>query len=230
MPAYNVSRYIDEAIQSVLRQKGISFELLIGDDASTDGTWDRINRYVSRPQIRAWRFSRNRGAAVLKNYLASKAVGDYFSHCDADDIMLKDNLCTLTRVLDASPSIGVGYTNFLKGRSLRASRLLRRRSGPALNWDLVHGSIGSGGSLIRKRLFNKVGGYRNIKVLEDVDLFFRLSETTRFCHLDKIRPLYFYRTRPGSLSQKPSKIIVSAGRKILADAIQRRYGFRARWL
>ena len=45
MPAYNASKYISEAIESILNQTFTNFELLICDDGSTDGTLDIVKHY-----------------------------------------------------------------------------------------------------------------------------------------------------------------------------------------
>ncbi len=228
MPAYHVASYIDEAIQSVLRQKGIPFELLIADDASTDDTWKRIQSYRHNPQIRAWRLDRNRGEGATRNFLIARSRGPYISFCDADDIMLSGHLKSLVRVLDRNPEIGVVYGDMAE-RSEDQDRLLRRSLGPTQTWDLIDGSISHGGTLVRKSLIRKIGGYRpQFRFLGDVDLFLRLSEITKFRHLNG-KPLYLYRRRPGALSDQPKEKWIDVGRRILGDAILRRYQIHFQW-
>ncbi|HOJ48978.1 MAG TPA: glycosyltransferase family 2 protein, partial [Bacillota bacterium] len=45
MPAYNASKYIGQAIESVLNQTYVNFELIVIDDCSTDNTYDIIKKY-----------------------------------------------------------------------------------------------------------------------------------------------------------------------------------------
>lgn len=229
MPARNVATYVDEAVRSVLAQRGVRFELLIADDASTDGTWERIQAYLGDPRVRAWRFRRRRGAAAVGNYLVSRARGAYIASCDSDDVILAGHLRTLAAVLDREPGIGVAYGDMIELSPRGRRRLLRRSPGPTETWDLLDGSLANGGTMVRRRLFKAAGGYRReLPFLEDCEFFFRLAELTRFRHV-RGRPLYVYRRRAGSLSRQPRARWARAGRRILRETILRRYGFRVLW-
>jgi len=228
MPAYNAEASIDQAIRSVLRQKKVPFELLIGDDASTDGTWERIQNYLSDSRIRAFCFRRNQGAALTGNWLIAEARGKYLSSCDADDVMLPGNLFVLSRILDRHPSVGVAYGDLFV-TPLRGGLKIKRRFMPEKSWDLLGGCFANGGTLIRRSVMRKAGGYRpQFKFLEDCDLFLRLSELTRFYHHSG-KPLYRQRQSPGSLSDQPLKKHRETSQILLRDAIQRRYGCNIRW-
>ena len=230
MPAYNVARYIDQAIASVLVQRGVSFELLIADDASTDGTWSRIVAHQRDKRVKAWRFKTRQGPGRLSNFLIRLcAKGSYLSSCDADDRMLPEHLRTLVRVLDQRPRVGVVYGDLLLKEMSGKCRLFSRSPGPTQTWDLIDGSIGRGGTLVRRAVFNKAGGYRtDLPFLEDVELFLRLSEITKFYYY-RGKPLYLYRKRAGSLSDQSPRDWSAVGKSILKKAIFRRYGFRAPW-
>jgi len=228
MPAYNAGAFVDKAIRSVLAQKGVSFELLIGDDASTDDTWARIESYRTDSRVRIFRFPRNQGVAVTSNYLIAKAGGEYISSCDADDVMLAGNLRTLARVLHKNPAVGVVYGDLLV-RARHGNAWIKRRLVPSKAWDLLGGCFAKGGSLIRRSLAKRVGGYRpEIPFLEDCDLFLRLAEVTQFSYVPG-KPLYRQRKLPGSLSDQPSKQLQKISGNIFRHAIQRRYGYQVKW-
>ncbi len=229
MPAYNVDPYVEEAIRSVLAQKGVPFELLIADDGSTDGTWKCIQSYRADPRVRVWRFRHNCGVSFAGNYLIARSRGRYIASCDADDMMLPGHLKVLTRVLDQNPKVGVVYGDFVQKDRSGKLRLLRRSRGPSETWDLVDGPICNVGSLIRRTLIRKVGGYRTeLPYLEDYDFFWRLAEVTQFLYL-KSKPLYFYRRRPGSLSNLFKRKHTAAQQSLLREVILRRYGFQVPW-
>ena len=145
MPAHNAEAFIDRAIRSVLNQKGVSFELLVGDDASTDKTWKHISAYRFHPGVRVFRFRRRLGAAAARNRLIAAAKGRYISICDADDRLLPGNLLILTRALNKRPSAGVVYGDlYIKspGGKLR----VKRRFVHGRAWDILGGVFPHGGA------------------------------------------------------------------------------------
>ena len=89
MPAYNAERYIGQAIDSILQQKfSGSYELLIADDMSSDGTPEVIKKYqklfptIVKPTFRF----ENLGCSGNSLSLALTANGQYLAFCDTDDI------------------------------------------------------------------------------------------------------------------------------------------------
>ena len=84
IPAYNVEKYIRQAIDSILNQTYSYFELLIADDASTDTTKQIINAYQKiDPRIKTFHNKKNEGYLLTTNKLFQKCKGDYiaFSRC-----------------------------------------------------------------------------------------------------------------------------------------------------
>lgn len=228
MPAYNAAPYIEEAIRSVLAQRGVMFELLIGDDASTDETWQRIQMFSVDPRIRAWKFERRSGSAAVWNRLIPRARGRYLSICDADDRLLPGNLRILSRVLDRSPRIGVVCAEW-KYMNSKGRLLQRRRRLPCIadTWDLVRMGWTHGGSMFRRSVIEQIGGYREAaSYAEATDLLLRLAEVTRFATLPG-KAYYRYRVHPypvGFMTRRNRLVGVA-----IREAIRRRYGVRVRW-
>lgn len=108
---YNQERYLSQAIESILMQKcDEPFEILIGDDCSTDGTVKIADDYQSRyPNIiRVIRPEKNMGAALNSIRVIENAHGEIFSVCDGDDYWLRDDV--LQRQLDifrSMPDVGM---------------------------------------------------------------------------------------------------------------------------
>lgn len=91
---YNQDKYIAQAIESVLMQKcDEPFEILIGDDCSTDSTGMIVDEYQSRyPDIiRVIRPEHNLGSAANSIRVLQFAKGEYISICDGDDYWLRDD-------------------------------------------------------------------------------------------------------------------------------------------
>lgn len=111
LPVYNGERYLDEAIRSVLDQSYIDFELLISDNASTDGT-EEICRSAaaSDPRVVYLRNDENLGAAPNYNRLVDLSNGEYFKWIAHDDGCAPEFLEQCVRVLDNEPEVVICYS------------------------------------------------------------------------------------------------------------------------
>lgn len=104
MPTYNASKYVAEAIDSVLLQSFEDWELLIIDDGSTDNTKDIIRSYTD---------SRIRLICNEHDFIGSlnlglqEASGKYIARMDADDIMHPDRLKIQYNIMEEESEITV---------------------------------------------------------------------------------------------------------------------------
>lgn len=86
MPVYNGEPFIREALDSLLDQTFTNFELIISDNASTDGTEAICREYASKDErIRYVRQTENRGALANFQFVLDEAVGEYFMWAAHDD-------------------------------------------------------------------------------------------------------------------------------------------------
>lgn len=108
---YNQEKYIAQTIESILMQKcDEPFEILIGDDCSTDGTGKIADDYQSRfPEIvRVIRPEKNMGASHNMIRLVNNAQGEYIAICDGDDYWLRDNVLQMQiDAFRANPELGM---------------------------------------------------------------------------------------------------------------------------
>lgn len=104
MPVYNGERFLREAVQSLLAQSFSDFELIISDNASTDGTADLCKELVAGdPRIIYYRQARNIGGAANFNFLLAKARGKYFKWAACDDVCRPSLLQACVDVLEHEP-------------------------------------------------------------------------------------------------------------------------------
>ena len=100
MVTYNSSAYVREAIDSVLLQSYSNIELIIGDDVSTDDTWEIIQEFEDQ-RIRAYKNPINLGEYPNRNKAISLSKGEFIYFIDGDDLMLfrgiEDTLKDLVR-------------------------------------------------------------------------------------------------------------------------------------
>jgi glycosyltransferase involved in cell wall biosynthesis len=87
MPVYNGDDYLARAIESILNQTLSDFELIISDNASTDGTRQICQRYAKADgRIRYHRNGQNVGAAKNYNWTVEQARGPFFKWAAHDDL------------------------------------------------------------------------------------------------------------------------------------------------
>ncbi len=95
VPVYNVRKYIVQTMECVRAQTYADWELLLVEDASTDGTAQVIEEYltgVQEERIRLLRLPENMGAARARNYGLEQASGRYIAYLDSDDLWEPDKL------------------------------------------------------------------------------------------------------------------------------------------
>ena len=102
MPCFNMEKFITDAIWSVQQQTYPHWELLIVDDASTDGTVTLVEQQAqSDPRIQIISRTVHSGIAASRNQCIQQAQGQYLAFLDADDIWYPDKLETQLKLMTA---------------------------------------------------------------------------------------------------------------------------------
>lgn len=110
MPAHNAARFIGEAIASVREQTYRNWELIIVDDASTDGTEDIARDFLDQDsRIRYHRVARIGHPAGVRNIGLGLASGTLIAFLDADDRYFAQSLEKLSRPLLTNPALFAVY-------------------------------------------------------------------------------------------------------------------------
>jgi glycosyltransferase involved in cell wall biosynthesis len=106
LPVYNGERHLRSALNSILAQSFTDFEVVISDNASTDGTEAICRNYVSKDdRIRYYRNEANLGVSRNFNLTVERARGRYFKWAADDDVLEPDYLARCVRVLDEDPGV-----------------------------------------------------------------------------------------------------------------------------
>ncbi|HKB44003.1 MAG TPA: glycosyltransferase [Chitinophagaceae bacterium] len=112
--AYNSSAFIRDAIESVLAQSYTNIEYIIGDDCSTDNTWQIIEEYKD-PRIRAYRNEQNIREYPNRNKTIDLATGKYLIFIDGDDYIYSYAIEFYLKMALANPESAIivqkGYYN-----------------------------------------------------------------------------------------------------------------------
>jgi glycosyltransferase involved in cell wall biosynthesis len=110
LPVYNGERFLAAALDSLLGQTCADFELIISDNASTDGTEAICRRYAERDvRVRYVRSDENRGAAWNHNRVVELAQAPYFKWAAHDDICAPEFLERCADGLDRAPAVVLCY-------------------------------------------------------------------------------------------------------------------------
>jgi hypothetical protein len=222
MPMRNVRRYVAEAIESILAQTYRNWELVMLDDASTDGTAEIAAKYVC-DRVRLIR-SEQVGASQSRNTAVREAKGEYLALMDADDVSLPTRFAEEMQELLAHEPAGA-VSCWVVRISVNGRELYRARNpidSSVIRRDLFRANcFAHPCAVMRRSAFEDVGAYRlGLSMSEDYDLWLRMSE----CHELRTIPsfLYLWRLRPGELvGQSPLK--TEAGNQLIRDwATQRR--------
>ena len=111
LPVYNSSAYVAQSIEAILGQTFDDFELIISDNASTDGTGDICREYASRDsRVRYFRQRRNIGLAPNHNFCVEQARGELFKWAAGDDLYARDLLEKCVAALDAHPEVVLAHS------------------------------------------------------------------------------------------------------------------------
>lgn len=181
MPVYNGANYVDQAVRSILEQSFTDFEFLIIDDASTDGTVDRLSAYTDR-RINLVRNARNLGLTKSLNQGLAVARAPLVARQDADDVSWPRRLERQVAFLDEHPNVAVVGTqaNVIDdgGRRIGTVSWVRCTTELGLRWQLLFDSPFVHTSVVFRRdiIWNQFGGYDEAFVTgQDFELWSRVG-------------------------------------------------------
>lgn len=102
IPVYNRAALVREAIESALRAApDIPVEVIVVDDASTDGTWDFL-RGLDDPRVRTFQMDPNGGQSAARNRGLDVARGAYIKFLDSDDVLVPGHLSAEVKALQTT--------------------------------------------------------------------------------------------------------------------------------
>ncbi|MCK5083642.1 MAG: glycosyltransferase family 2 protein, partial [Candidatus Omnitrophica bacterium] len=106
MPVYNTKTYLGTALDSVLKQSWVDFEIIIVDDGSKDGSRALIQQYAEKyPEKIRYFFQENGGAAHARNTGLKNAKGGYVAFLDSDDLWMSNKLQIQINYFQKNPEV-----------------------------------------------------------------------------------------------------------------------------
>lgn len=193
IPAYNVDRYVADAVRSALEQTYENREVIVVNDGSTDATAEAVRPYLEHV---VYVEQPNRGPSAARNRGIERATGDVIALLDGDDTWLPTTLERLLSQLLEHPEFGV-VTTSRGSLMLPAWRRFRRRN--QLFWITQYNFV-SYATVIRKELFERHGLFdEELRACVDWELWMRfLAGGERIGAVDQ--RLLVKRLREGAIS------------------------------
>ena len=202
LPVFNAEAYIGESIVSLINQTFKNFELIIIDDASTDGSLAAIYKF-SDPRIKIIENEKNLGIVGALNRGIEAATGKYIARMDADDICYPDRLKIQIEYLEENHDIGL-VGSWINGFGVSIRSYIHKY--PISHEDieacmLFQNPIAHPTVVIRREILvsNQLRYSNEFPYVEDWELFSRVIQLTKFHNIP--RPLLKYRIHPSSSSQ-----------------------------
>ncbi|MDP5200683.1 glycosyltransferase [Flavobacterium sp. DG2-3] len=199
IPCFNVSKFVEETIESVISQTYQNWEIIIVDDGSNDDLFETIDKYLSDSRISFFR-KENGGLSSARNFGISKSKGIYILPLDADDLIHPTYIEKAVNVFNNDDELKLVYCRVSYFGEKEGEWILPPYSFPEI---LIENMIFSA-SMFKKNDFISVGKYNETlkSGLEDWDLWIRL-----LCPDGKVfkipEILFFYRKHAGtSMSDK----------------------------
>lgn len=209
---WNHERFIEQCINSLIAQTNQDFDVVLLDNASSDDSVAIAERLFARSEI-AYKVIQNDAAkkiAVNVNCLLAHAKGDQVSLLSTDDWYAPSHVEAMIIAAQNNPDIGWfssgGWIYDEPTGSLEAVEKAKFEGMDVATSLLAgHHPFFFAGHCYRRSELISVGGWDEEQVIEDADMFFRLSKTTKHWIVDE--KLVYYRKHGGSASLDPEFMV-----------------------
>ncbi len=193
IPCHNYERYLPAAIDSAISQAGVEVDVIVVDDASTDGSLDAARAAAKRhANVQVVAHSENTGPVITFNDGLDLARGEFLVRLDADDLLTPGALLRAVEVMRAHPSVGLVYGHPLHFEGDRLPRARER----ATAWTLWPGRewladrcrtgvnvITSPEVVMRSSVVARVGGQRPLAHTHDMEMWLRISAVSDVAYI-----------------------------------------------
>lgn len=208
VPCYNAELWIEETLASVRSQRGVTFELIVVDDGSTDRSAEIAKTAGARMCGGA-----RQGVSRARDTGTSLAEGRYIQYLDADDVLVPDTLAQRVAELDRTTA-DVALTAWTKWELDRdgtfvAGETIRRRLGDRPDVELLTDAWWPPGAVLyRRTVVDRIGGWRaDLPIIQDARFLLdaALAGAT-FAYVDRVG--LKYRVHGASLSRRDPRAFV----------------------
>lgn len=207
IPVHNHRSYLRECVESLLLETEVKLEIIVIDDASTDGSLES----VSDLPLKRIRLEKNGGPAVARNIGFRAASGDMVTFFDSDDVLEKGGLKFRVDWLNQHPEWGAvqgSVFSYIDGVGQLQDfkpdiKALHRRLPDIMTWEKWKAGytvpIPIQPCLFRKAIVDEIGPFdESLRLAEDLDFFYRFLRRYQLPHL--FQPVMRYRIHGKNIS------------------------------
>lgn len=206
IPTYNRAGYISDCIRSVLDQADGRIEILVVDDGSTDDT-EAIVQGLGRPEVRYIRKPHTNGSDT-RNLAVAEAKGEFILWVDSDDLLMPGAIRAHRKAMRAHPDADVFYGNLkIFGETSRTptAQLMYedywQRNDYLLSLLVRGNGLPHGGTMVRTRLYDRVGRYDPEFVrAHDYEFWCRAATQAKIKHVGSF--IYLWRWHDSNMSAR----------------------------
>ena len=177
IPTFNRRDLLERAIESVLSQTFLNWELLISDDGSTDNTKELQLKYNAN-NIK-WLWSNHFGVSRARNFAVNLAKADWIVFLDSDDFWLANKLNEQQKFIKQYPQNLIFQSNEIwvrNGVRVNAPKKHLKKQGDLFSQSLELCAITPSSVCIQKKLLVAFGGFdEKLQCCEDYDLWLRIT-------------------------------------------------------
>jgi glycosyltransferase involved in cell wall biosynthesis len=184
MTAYNRQAFIAEAVESVLASTYPHFELIIVDDGSRDDTVSIAQSYAAKDnRIKVYINEQNLGDYRNRNKAATYAKGTYIKYVDSDDLIMPWGLEVMVYGMERFPEAALGISSNQNENILYPHLLSPMDAYRAYYYKNHVLSVGPTAAIIRRDVFERIGGFSGENYIGDTQLWFRLAQSAPVVYL-----------------------------------------------
>lgn len=204
IPVYNVEKYLNECIESVLNQTYKDLEIILINDGSTDNSGKICDEYAKADSRIKVIHKENGGLSSARNAGIEVATGDYYTFIDSDDYITHDMTEQLLYALEstgADISVCKITENENEVQNTVTNSIMVYTKKQTLKFILTEKTIltVACGKLYKKELFDNIR-YPEGKIYEDLGTTYKLVELSEKIALADVEK-YYYRTNPESITK-----------------------------
>jgi glycosyltransferase involved in cell wall biosynthesis len=215
MPFYNTEKYIGDAVQSLLAQTYDNFELILVDDASTDGSAEVV-KSLNDSRIKLLKNEINRGIVFSRNQGMKAAVGRFIAPFDSDDLARTDKFEKQIRFLKNNPDFGMvgSWARLIDEDGNLLKKTWKLTQSPArIPAFLLFKNLFVQSAVVMKREVVPENFYEDgFDLVEDYKMWIDISRIRKTCNYPDY--LMFYRVHQSSATNKTGNKLLSQDARI----------------